>query len=469
VKIPDVAKTRRARNLEIFRNFCRNKTADPPKIHPAKRVKADQSQLYNGSWGAARFRVRSVMTYPRVLFWPTTRELSVASYRIRCKNVVDALSNIGISVGYLSKADYHTRFCFRTAAPDVLVMSKRTKPSYLELAAAIKRRFGTKLVLDICDNLFFSKEARAITSEDAKRHRMVKALNQFDTIVTPSNFLRERMGEHLREDMKFVFISDAVEMEPKIGAVRRWRERRAFKELVQLAECQEEVGIEPGRRLVWFGNHGRESAKNGLYDIERFSDILSAHNRELSLSLTIISNNEERYKQLFADKPLRTHYCEWNYFAINHSLQLHDIAFIPVKISEFSMAKSANRLVTAFNNGLAVCASSIDSMSRSEVSLCLMIGKTVCAALWSATRSATIVFGSRAKKLADFQRRQFRINGGSFSLTYFKKLQLGTASPKCESVMVARPNTSRLTSSPIGVRNPLIAHGCRMRKRAVEV
>lgn len=302
------------------------------------------------------------MISPSILFWPKRRKLSVASYRIRCKNVVDDLLSLGLSVDYYNgELDRLVNFLPRYAPPKILVLSKKTKLHALKHAVEMKRRYKTKLVLDLCDNIFFSGSTGDAIGSDPQEFRMVEALDKFDVVVTPSEFLRDQIAVHLRHDMRFIFIPDAVEKDPTVDALHRWTERKALSELQQLKQSQHSSEIAPGRRLVWFGNHGRESAKNGLYDLEEISQALSVHHAEAPISLTVISNNRQKYRSLFADKTFPTLYQEWNYYTINESLRQHAIALIPVRASDFSMAKSANRLTTALANGLAVCASTIDS------------------------------------------------------------------------------------------------------------
>jgi hypothetical protein len=302
------------------------------------------------------------MATPRLLFWPNTHNLSVASYRIRCRNVVDGLKAKGVHVGYYDgRVRRGLGLNWHISPPDILVLSRRTKYTYLEWAVAMKRRYGVRLVLDVCDNIFFGKAPETMTERDEKAFRAIRALNEFDAIVTPAAFLQRALAAFLRPDMRFVIIPDAVEPDPVLGPYRRFRERRAFADLDLLREKLLSQQIAPGRRLVWFGSHGTNSARNGMHDLAHFSEALEKHNREEKLSLTVISNNREKFDSLFSKAGFETLYSEWNYYTINPSMRLHDIALIPVRQNDYNLSKSANRLTTAFDNGLAVCASTIES------------------------------------------------------------------------------------------------------------
>lgn len=299
------------------------------------------------------------MVSPKIYFWPNTRKASVASHRIRCANVVSGLKSRGMKAAY-----YHGRIeeklgfiPFRRPS-EVLILSKRTKLSSLQWAVNLKRQFGTKLILDICDNIFFNKQKNNANSSYVET---VAALNEFDVIVTPSRYLARSIAQHLRHDMRIEVIFDAVEQ----LAQPRWPSsilyRSAVKDLRKLGQEISASKTEIGRRLVWFGNHGTNSARNGMYDLEHFAPFLNEHDKENPISLTVISNNKHKYEQIFSKQKFKSYYLEWNLGTIDRALQMHDIALIPVRKNEYNFSKSANRVTTSLMNGLAVCASSIDS------------------------------------------------------------------------------------------------------------
>src|ERR1041384_3688556 len=91
-----------------------------------------------------------------LFFWPHTFDPCVASYRIRCKNVMDGLSDAGITSKYYpGKLRQRLKLTPHIEAPRTLVISKMTRPKYLQWAVSLKKRYGTRLILDICDNIFF--------------------------------------------------------------------------------------------------------------------------------------------------------------------------------------------------------------------------------------------------------------------------------------------------------------------------
>lgn len=296
-----------------------------------------------------------------ISFWPQTRNINTASYRIRCAQVVEALRDAGTPVSiYSDKIRRYFQFLPFMSAPDILVLSKRTRLTSLARAVKLKHKYRTKLILDLSDNIYFEGEKdKAGTRE--KRIKLPSYVNQFDMIITPSPYLESELRQHIRKDMNFRVIPDAVENTPAPSASDRAKESEAFKALSDFHEEVTGNGIQAGRRLVWFGVSGTQAARNGMYDVEAYCDDLEKHNAEKPLSLSIISNDEARYRELFGKAGFKTHYLQWNFFTFNSALKLHDIAILPIRTNRYTLAKSANRITTSFADGLGVCTTRIPS------------------------------------------------------------------------------------------------------------
>lgn len=303
---------------------------------------------------------------PRISFWPQTLNIDVASYRIRCAQVVEALRDAGTPVSiYSDKIRRYFQFLPFMSAPDILVLSKRTRLSSLARAVALKKRHGTKLVLDLSDNIYFESD-KDKSGDLKKRAGLPLYVNQFDMIVTPSPYLEGELRQHIRKDMEFRVIPDAVEKLPVVSDKVLEEQSRAFEQLSQFESEIDGSGIETGRRLVWFGVAGRPEAQNGMYDVDACRAAFEKHNAEKPLSLSIISDSEERYRELFSNAGFSTHYLDWNFFTINAALKLHDLAILPIRTNRYTLSKSANRITTSFANDLAVCATLIPSYQPFE-------------------------------------------------------------------------------------------------------
>jgi hypothetical protein len=158
---------------------------------------------------------------------------------------------------------------------------------------------GAKTAFDLCDNLFHYEldDPAGAARRTEQLKRMISAVDAV-TVSTPAlgDAVREATG---RADA-FV-IDDAVE-EPRLNPLAR-----AYYRL--------RGGVGPTRagelRVVWYGIAGRTNPRFGMIDLRKVLPALSALNREVPLSLSVISNSEERFREYTrgADFPVR--YREW--------------------------------------------------------------------------------------------------------------------------------------------------------------
>jgi hypothetical protein len=277
----------------------------------------------------------------RIAFWPHTADPGVASTRIRCLQVIDGLRREGIDAALSDGSG---------AAPDLLVLAKRYDADSLQTALAWRERAGTRLVLDLCDNHFYYKQdAGAFWVERAQQLRA--AVRAVDHVVAASDVLADVVRAECA-GAAVTTIADALDD----GAPQRrarWSERRAVWGL-RLFLLRHRV--EPGRRLLWFGNHGSPYADGGMQDIGRIADALARHHRAAPLTLTVVSNSREAFDRLRVGWPVPTHYVPWSSPAFNAALRASDIALIPAQRNPFTLCKTNNRLATAFSSGLAVAA-----------------------------------------------------------------------------------------------------------------
>jgi hypothetical protein len=77
-------------------------------------------------------------------WWPNKASETVASYRLRCAQIIEELSGRGVSCGLYTPG----------VAPKALVLSKRYDPASMSEANAVRDAHGARIVLDLCDNHF---------------------------------------------------------------------------------------------------------------------------------------------------------------------------------------------------------------------------------------------------------------------------------------------------------------------------
>ncbi len=284
-------------------------------------------------------------------WWPHTTDERVASYRLRCGQIVVALARRGCEVRLWNEAT--------GAAPRVLVLSKRYDAASMATAVNMRSRRGTRVVLDLCDNHFFHDDANDQRWAAHRAANLRAAVAACDGVVVATQALAQVVRNECPSVQHIDVIGDAVE-DPtaptaslRLGhAMANWRLRRLGRALHTQPNA---------KRLVWFGNHGSSHAKGGMLDLLSLRDTLDHHHRKSPLQLSVISNDAAKYRTLTRDWAVATHYLPWHAHTFSRALKLHEVCVIPIGLNPFTRCKTNNRVATALMHGLAVAADPIDS------------------------------------------------------------------------------------------------------------
>lgn len=230
----------------------------------------------------------------------------------------------------------------------VVVFQKVYDDANLELLRGLKRR-GAKTVFDLCDNLFHydldDPPAAARRTEQLKR--MIDAV---DAVTVSTAALRDAVREATGRDDSFV-IDDAVEV-PRLNPLARGYYRLRGGLGPRGAESF---------RVVWYGIAGRANPRFGMIDLEKVLPALSALHREVPLSLSVISNSAEMFREYTrgADFPVRYH--EWGRRSFPYLFEPHDACVLPVSPNPLTLCKTSNRLLLSLMLGVPVVADRIPS------------------------------------------------------------------------------------------------------------
>jgi hypothetical protein len=287
------------------------------------------------------------MPQATVAFWPHTSSANIASTRIRCLQVVAGLQRQGVDARLLPDKDGPDG----RAAPAALVLAKRYDARSLERAVALRDQAGTKLLLDLCDNHFYFKEALPIWQ--ARADELRSAVQAVDAVVAASPVLAEVVAEQCPQVKAVHVVPDALDEWP-VPVHWRWADRWQRLRLWRFFRAHP---VAAGRRLIWFGNHGSGYADGGMQDLSMIAEALHAHHQQQPLTLTVVSNNADAWRQLAANWQLPSLYLPWSMAVFRHAQPLHDVALIPAQLNPFTRCKTNNRLATAFIAGQAVAAS----------------------------------------------------------------------------------------------------------------
>lgn len=288
----------------------------------------------------------------KVHFWPHSRRLHVASYRLRCHMVMEGLSAQGIGTALYEVGD----------RPAVLVLSKRYDPASLAQALQLKRQFGTRLYLDLCDNHFYFKEASPEASRRAAE--LDASIKTVDYVIASTAYLADVIRKRPEMSTPVSVIEDLAEFPRPRQLLDPLRHPRRYLEFLRLTSWLEKTTPEVRQRLVWFGNHGGGFADSGMNDLSTIRPVLDELHRRVPISLTVISNSREKYEALVRGWTVPTYYLEWNETFISPALHLHGVAVIPITRNPFTLAKSPNRVETSLMHGLGVVADRIPSYDK---------------------------------------------------------------------------------------------------------
>lgn len=291
-----------------------------------------------------------------------------ASLRYRCLYPMRELTRSGYSVGFLESDAIGP---VDTVAIDAwtlfpTISDERTADSIVTRVRRLQQA-GVRIILDNCDNQFANENAQAAWSRALDRLKEVGRLA--DQVVVCSDALGDAMRTHLGTSSKLRIIDDPVEdhirypddsIAKSILSPSRKRSWWNYTRHRLTIRADKRAGRTP---LVWFGSHGNQFAPGGMLDLLSLRATLEAVDSHSPLSLTLISNNHNKFLQNFSDWSFPVRYLAWDRITFLALLRLHHIALIPAQLNDFTRCKSTNRLTLALYHGLGVIADPIPSYS----------------------------------------------------------------------------------------------------------
>jgi len=283
-------------------------------------------------------------------WWPHTTDAAIASTRLRCLLVIDQLRAQGLDAALYGARD---------EAPNVLVLAKRYDTASVEHARRLRQR-GSRLILDICDNHFYSETDDPAWR--ARRQMLVTAVRAVDQVVASSAALAQTIVKEVPDSPPVQVIGDVAES--PLDSPTLWMTARGFRGELELLQLRHRLGalrITRSRRLVWFGNHGSPNADGGMMDVLRARPELDELAHEKAISLTIISNDVQKFRKIKQGWPLPMLYLPWRASTFSRALRLHGVSIIPAGLNPFTRVKTSNRVATSLLHDLAVVADPIPS------------------------------------------------------------------------------------------------------------
>lgn len=302
----------------------------------------------------------------KVAWWPQSMNPLKAGVRMRCLNPLKQLRTQGLpaELYHAERANQYRAVIVQAWA--AFSTSQGHDPEHFLAEVGRLKQAGLRIVVDNCDNQFYNPRQDAAWHAQLQRLRRLLALA--DVLVCATEQLAAVTRAEGYTEKPLWVIGDAVEQQHDLLAGDPWFKRHlnpkrlgpywALRELQHWVAQQRRHGRLP---LVWFGNHGVAYAEGGMGDLLHWRAPLEALHHERPLALTIISNHEAKYRQLFADWSLPSRYMQWNRLTFLRALAAHHTALLPIGPNPFTLCKSNNRLTTALWNGVRVIADPLPS------------------------------------------------------------------------------------------------------------
>lgn len=283
----------------------------------------------------------------RIGWIPASKNPSSASFRLRVDMIMQGLCERGHICEFYSDL---VKF-------DLLIISKKYD---IPTLAAIERTKALnpacRVVFDLCDNHFYTDSE---DPEHLQRHtKRVKALQRVlalaDAVTTSSEYLAEVVAKNCGIPLSAIYTIDDC-FESGQESPRKFNFRSLIAEIeFEWLKWRLKMTNAQIDRFVWFGTHGVSYAQGGMFDLLECQLALNDAFRDSPRSLTIISNSYWKYRKISKKLNVKTFYLPWNQHTIDRALRMHQFLLLPIKTTPFTSAKSANRPVTAIQNGLQV-------------------------------------------------------------------------------------------------------------------
>lgn len=203
---------------------------------------------------------------------------------------------------------------------------------------------------------------------ERKAAEVRKLYSLADEIVVTTPVLGEFIALESPAGTRITVIPDALEPPESLYPQDWLRQLLSFRDLrprweldqlrLQLAGARRKGAV----NLVWFGGHGTGRGEaGGMLDLSKIQHVVETLGRLQPITLSVISNNRNKFNEVVAKFALPTFYLDWNRLTFHDALRLHQVCVLPICESPWTLCKSNNRLVTALDAGLLCAADEIPS------------------------------------------------------------------------------------------------------------
>ncbi|WP_162912951.1 glycosyltransferase family 4 protein [Rhodospirillaceae bacterium SYSU D60014] len=293
-----------------------------------------------------------------IAWYAPERDPQVASLRYRCFLPAAHLEALGFDSVFISRTNLK-----EVRKADCLVIVKYFDPWSLA-AAHLADDAGIPVLLDQCENIWHPSYRGASGKVWRKYFDALAALAS--AVITPSLFLADIARRSLPRELPVLMVPDPVESEADWRLVTAMLRRQGGasqpKGTRQKSSAVATVasGL-PGKRILWFGNHGSGHAK-GMLSLLSIAPILERISRDIPLHLVVASNSRDKYDRYIEPLALPTAYVDWDPVAIHELIRSADLCVMPNPTDDLMLAKSSNRITLALGHGTPVVATMLPAL-----------------------------------------------------------------------------------------------------------
>lgn len=309
--------------------------------------------------GASQLTVPARATNGLRLGWLLpTLDVNSASNRYRCYHVARVLAQWGVAQSFYTSSDVSSGLLDQV---DALIIVKRMDPDVIQVVANANER-NKPVFLDTCDDMLHERARRNI---GGLRRIVFDAIAPLLAgVVTPTATLAQRMRGYADG------VATAIHVIPDIAETEElYYQTAEFAAGKPLARPLSRVREKGSRKsVVWFGNWGASHSNFGIASLLPAMRELRSVNKRIPLELVIVSSNEAMVDAALRPFGVPVRYVAWSPDAVYAELEAADVALLTTGDDDFSVTKSANRVLQALAAGVPVVAR-VDRQASSDTEL----------------------------------------------------------------------------------------------------
>ena len=299
-------------------------------------------------------------------------EVNTASTRYRCFHIARVLAQWGVEQSFYTEPN---EACASLSQIDALIIVKRVEPDLMKLVAEANEQ-NKPIFLDLCDDLLHERHPFNVGG----LHRMVfnGIAPLLAGVVTPTSTMAQRVrGYAGNVELPTHVIPDIAETEDLFYATAEFATRTP-QARPAAASSRSSSGKER-KSVVWFGTSGGIHSNFGIASLLPAMPALRAVNGQIPIELVLVSNKEATADAVIRPFGVPTRYEPWSPETVYAELKRADAALLTTGDDDFSITKSANRLLQALSARVPVVMADAAGQAVSDTELaafsdCMLIG-----------------------------------------------------------------------------------------------